>query len=131
TTDATTANPRGVALDRATGSIYWANSTSATAPIASTKTDNTGGGDDLDVTGATPSTPRGPAIDLAGGKIYWPNSGNNTISYANLDDSSGGGQLNVTSATLSGGFGMALDPDAGSGGRGFQASESYNTTANP
>src|SRR5437764_8898858 len=48
---------RGVAIDSATGRIYWANSGSSTISYA--KLDGSGGGRELNLAGANPSQTRG------------------------------------------------------------------------
>ena len=112
TSGATLVNPVGVAIDPATGKIYWANSGANTISFANL---NGSGGGDLNTRGAKVSSPYGVAIDPANGKIYWANRGNDThpISFANLNDTGGGGNLNVSGATPSGAEGVAIDPEAG------------------
>jgi hypothetical protein len=109
-------SPEGVAIDAATGEIYWANNGSNTAPISFANLDGSGGGN-LTVTGATPNDAFGVAIDPIAGRIYWVNEGSNTIpiSFANLDGS-GGGNLTTTGATPSlPGWPSLLEPPSGTG----------------
>jgi DNA-binding beta-propeller fold protein YncE len=51
-------------------------------------------------------------IALGAGRVYWANRSGNKISFASLDGS-GGGDLVTTGATVSGPFGIAIDPAAG------------------
>ena len=111
TTGASVSNPQGVAINPATGTVYWANGGGA-SPVSFANVNGSGGGN-LNVTGATPDEPSGLAIDQNTNKVYWANFGNNTISFANLDNSGGGGQLNLTGATADGPAGVALDLAAG------------------
>ena len=103
---ATPSSPRGVAIDRAAGRIYWANQGNDTISYANL--DGSGGGGELNISGTLPSKPHGLAIDPAAGRIYWAND-DNTISYANLDGS-GGDQLDITGATPDSPYGAAIDP---------------------
>lgn len=109
----------GVAIDSATGTIYWADYGSNTISYANL----TGGGGDLTITGTTPHGPYGIAIDPAAGKLYWANYNSNTIGYANLNGS-GGGLLNTTGATVNQPSGLALDP---AGGKIYWANGGSNT----
>jgi DNA-binding beta-propeller fold protein YncE len=54
-----------------------------------------------------------PSPAIGQERIYWVNNPANTISFANLDGSGGGGQLSAAGATVSGPFGLAIDPAAG------------------
>jgi hypothetical protein len=104
----------GLAIDSATGRLYWANYDD---------TDNDGTGTQLSwanldggasgqvVPGAaTVSGPHGAAIDPVTRRIYWPNSQfPGSIPWANLDGS-GGGQLGTGAADVNGPRGIALDP---------------------
>lgn len=114
-------HPLGVAIDAATGTMYWANFGSSinycSGPLAGGNTisyahlDGTGGGT-LNTNGATVSGPDGVAIDPAAGRLYWANDHANTISYASLDGS-GGHDLNTTGATVNCPAGLAVDPAVG------------------
>jgi hypothetical protein len=117
---ATPSGPRGVAIDSATGRIYWANQGNNTISYANL--DGSGGGGQLNLSGATPSEPHGLAIDPAAGRIYFANDAD-TISYANLDGS-GGGQLDISEAPADGPYGAAIDPAAG---RIYWANRGTNT----
>src|SRR5581483_3471565 len=109
-------SPEGVAIDAATGKLYWANNASNAAPISFANLDGSGGGN-LTVTGATPNEAFGVAIDPAAGRIYWVNEGSNTlpVSFASLDGS-GGANLTTTGATPSiPGWPSLLEPPSGTG----------------
>ena len=114
-------HPLGVAIDSATGTIYWANfgngidycSGTLQGPdtIAYAKLDGTGGGT-LNTSGATVLGPDGVTIDPAAGRLYWANEFGNRISYAMLDGS-GGHDLNTTGATVDCPAGVVIDPAEG------------------
>ena len=118
---ATVDHPLGVAVDTATGMIYWANFGGTTnycsGPLSGVNSisfanlDGTGGGT-LNTSGATVSGPDGLAIDPSAGRVYWANDHANTISYANLSGS-GGHDLNTSGATVDCPAGIAVDPAAG------------------
>jgi hypothetical protein len=110
--------PHGLAIDPASGRIYWPNFDGNSIGFANL--DGSGSGS-LNTVGATVSGPRGVAIDPAAGRIYWANHdgpGANgvghgtTISYARLNGS-GGDDLVTTGATADGPEGVALDTGAG------------------
>ena len=111
TAGATSDSAVGVAIDAATGTVYWANANNNTISFASLAG---GGGGQLNITGAVADVPFGVAIDPAQGRIYWTNISSDTdpIGYANLDGS-GGANLNVTGATADGADGLAVDPVTG------------------
>src|SRR5204862_437709 len=46
---------------------------------------------------------------LCADRIYWGNRGNNTISYANLDNSGGGGQLDISGSNPNEPHGLTID----------------------
>ena len=116
-----TANvPDGLAIDSATGRLYWANNGGTTISSASLAG---GGGGNLAASGATFSGPDGPVIDPASQKIYWANSDSNTIEFANLDGS-GGGQLDTTGAVVDAPDNVAIDP---ANGRIYWANHGNNT----
>lgn len=110
----------GVAIDSATGMIYWADYASNTISYANLN--GTGGGD-LSTTGTTPNGPYGVAIDPATNKLYWANYTSGTIGYANLTGG-GGGLLNTAGATLSYPSGVALEP---AGGKIYWSNQGSNT----
>jgi DNA-binding beta-propeller fold protein YncE len=105
----------GLAIDLATGKVYWANYNVGHPnedAISYAALDGSGGGT-LDTTGATVEAPVGVAIDSSTNTIYWANSfGATAISYAALDGS-GGGNLNTSGATVSEPAGLAIDPAEG------------------
>jgi hypothetical protein len=47
-----------------------------------------------------------PAVGA--GRVYWTNSGNDTVSFANLDNAGGGGQLTTPGAMPSFPLGVAI-----------------------
>jgi DNA-binding beta-propeller fold protein YncE len=116
---ATVDHPLGVAIDAATGRIYWTNFGSGTNyctgalnggdTISFSNLDGTSGGGNLNTTGATVNGPDGLAIDPGAGRLYWANDHANSISYANLDGS-GGHDLNTAGATVNCPAGIAVDP---------------------
>ena len=111
TAGATSDSAVGVAIDAASGTVYWANANNNTISFASLAG---GGGGQLNITGAVADVPFGVAIDPAQGRIYWTNISSDTdpIGYANLDGS-GGANLNVTGATADAADGLAVDPVTG------------------
>ncbi|MBV9604636.1 MAG: hypothetical protein JO027_06005 [Solirubrobacterales bacterium] len=99
-------NPQGVAIDPATGKIYWADSTLGAIRVAN-----------LDGTGAQSlytgeSSPSGVAIDPSAGLIYWASAVSRTgaIRVGNLD---GSGAARTLFAGESYPVGVAIDPAAG------------------
>ena len=114
TTNATTSEPLGTALDAANGKIYWAND--AAPKISFANLDGSGGGGDLNTAEVTTNPLAGIAIHPAAGKIYWTNFTPDTISFANLNGSGGGALLNTSGATVDSPFGLAIDP---AGGRAY------------
>jgi DNA-binding beta-propeller fold protein YncE len=95
--------------------IYWANFDGPSIAWANLNGKRAG---ILPTAGAPLDGPMGLAIDSAAGRIYWANYGESphgggngsgrTISWANLDGS-GAGQF-VTTATIAGPHGLAIDP---------------------
>ncbi len=114
-------HPLGVAIDSATGALYWANFGAGIDycqgvlqgpnTISYARLDGTSGGT-LNTSGATLSGPDGVAIDPAAGRLYWANEYGNTISYANLDGT-GGHDLNTAGATVRCPAGVVVDPALG------------------
>lgn len=103
-------NPNGVAVDRATGRIFWA--VRGNNEIRSVLPDGSDG-QTLNVTGATIEQPVGVAIDARTQRIYWANAVSaGTIGWAALDGS-GGGNLNTGSAVIESPQGVALDTIVG------------------
>jgi hypothetical protein len=99
---ATVAQPKGVAIDKAAGRIYWTNAGagSALGKVAGADLDGSDGAD-FNVTGAGASAQTsGPSIDPAANRIYWVGTDTNKLSLANLDRSGGVGDLPTTGATI-------------------------------
>jgi DNA-binding beta-propeller fold protein YncE len=93
TTGAASAEPRGVAIDTAAGTVYWTNR--GNNQISFANLDGTGVARDLDTTGsALLDHPNGAAIHPAQGRIYWASEYNDTLSSASL---LGGGSSNLIS----------------------------------
>jgi DNA-binding beta-propeller fold protein YncE len=129
---ATMRAPFGLAVDSATGRIYWVADGDFGAGIFSfANLDGSGGGGNLNITGATANEPGGLAIDPVARRVYWANTNASnatlgTISRANLDGS-GGGDLNTTGTAAGCGaipnppppggpckaLGLAVDPALG------------------
>jgi hypothetical protein len=83
-----------LAIDKATGQIFWANGSS----IGFSNLDGSNAGL-LNTTGATKSALEGIAIDPAANKLYWGNDGTPTIGFANVNNIGGAGNLVTTGAT--------------------------------
>lgn len=101
-------SPTGVAIDAASGRIYWADRGDNAIYWANL---NGSGAGKVFTSGATVSDPYGVTIDPAAGRLYWANSAGNSISYANLNGS-GGDNLNTEGVTLEAPRGLAIDPAA-------------------
>jgi len=123
TTGAAVAQPEGIAIDPATGRIFWANAAGDSISYADL---DGGGGGQLNTGGAMVDTPAGLTVDPATNRVYWVNNGTNTIAYANADGSGGAGELNTTGATFDDPAGLAIDP---AGGRIYWANQDTNTIA--
>jgi len=98
-------SPDGVAIDTASGTVYWADTTSGAIRVAN-----------LDGTGVRnlytgESSPSGVAIDPTAGLIYWANavSGSGAIRVGNLDGSGARTLFSGESYPV----GVAIDPAAG------------------
>jgi DNA-binding beta-propeller fold protein YncE len=97
--------PVGVAIDPATGKIYWADASSGDIRVGN-----------LDGSGAAATlfngqnNPQGVAIDPATGKIYWANFNSDQIVVANLDGSGSATALFTGEGEPAG---VAIDPAAG------------------
>jgi hypothetical protein len=106
------ADPRGVAVDLATQTVYWGNSGGVEA-IGYASAQNTGVGGALNATGSESEGASRIALDPMAGRVYWltqtgPTEGG--ISYANLDGS-GGGFMPVAPAEVAAGLtGVVVDP---------------------
>lgn len=113
---ATMNEPDGIAIDPTTETMYWANAEGGAGglgTISYAKLDGSSAGD-LNTSGATVNRPGQVALDLAGGRIYWSNYGNDTISFANLNNSGGGGNLDLTGATTPTNItGLSVNPAVG------------------
>ncbi len=90
TSGASTDGVGGVAVDRATGRLWWTNGPPSLG-IYYANLDGSGGAAQLDTTGAPLFFPRGIAVDHVSGRVYWTNA--NGIAYANVDGSGGGGEI--------------------------------------
>ena len=112
---ATVNEPAGVAIDPVSRTIFWTNydgGVEEKGTIGFAKLDGSAAGD-LNATGATVEDPEAIAVDPAGGRVYWSN-GNDTISFANLNNSGGGGNLDLSGATPPNGiYGLAVNPAVG------------------
>ncbi len=100
-------SPSGVAIDKATGRIYWSNQ----ASISFANLDGSGGGN-LPTPGATPKGPYGLAIDPDRRMIFWANFdlGPEHFSYAKLDGT-GAGDVFPAGVNEGGNMtGIAIDP---------------------
>jgi DNA-binding beta-propeller fold protein YncE len=99
------ANPQGIAIDPATGKIYWADKAGA---IRVANLDGTGAQDLY--TGE--SSPSGVAIDPAAGLIYWADavSGSGSIRVGNLDGSTAARTLFANESYP---VGVVIDPADG------------------
>ena len=99
------ANPQGIAIDPATGKIYWADKAGA---IRVANLDGTGARDLY--TGE--SMPSGVAIDPAAGLIYWADavSGSGSIRVGNLDGSTAARTLFANESYP---VGVVIDPAGG------------------
>jgi hypothetical protein len=111
---ATVDGPRGVALDPATGRIYWSNILVGGPldqdTISYAQLDGSGGGGLLNTAGIQVLQPFGIALDPVARVMYWGSVSG--IYYARLDGS-GGGQFNTQGSIVDGPLGLAVDPAAG------------------
>jgi DNA-binding beta-propeller fold protein YncE len=98
---ATVNEPSGIAIDPTTRTLYWTNydgGNEGKGTISWAKLDGSAAGD-LNTSGATVDDPGQIALDTAGGRVYWGNYGDDTISFANLNNSGGGGNLDLSGAS--------------------------------
>jgi hypothetical protein len=110
----------GLAIDSATGRLYWSNFSSGPGDTGAIRYAGLGGGDggQLNVGAATVNEPSGVAIDPMTRTIYWANydggveGKKGTISYAKLDGSAAG-DLNTSGANLEDPEAIAVDPAGG------------------
>lgn len=113
----------GLAIDSATGRLYWSNFSTGPGNTGGIRFASLSGGEggQLNTGGATVNEPAGIAIDPTTGTIYWTNydggveNKKGTISWAKLDGSAAG-DLNTAGATLEDPEAIALDL---AGGRVF------------
>jgi DNA-binding beta-propeller fold protein YncE len=109
--------PTAIAIDPLANKLFWVNESGGPANTGAISEANLNGSDDLDLnTGsATVNDPQGVAIDPADNKIFWTNVGNNTISYADLNDTGIGGNLTITgtASPVNTPVGLAVDSVAG------------------
>ena len=108
--------PTAIAVDPPAGKIFWVNEkggAQGTGAIGEANLDGTEP-QDLDTGGATVNDPQGIAIDPADNKIFWTNTGNNTISFADLDNTGIGADLTITgtASPVNNPVGLAVDPTA-------------------
>jgi DNA-binding beta-propeller fold protein YncE len=103
--------PLGLAIEPATGKIYWPNYFTPYS-INVGNLDGSGSGQ-LDTGTANVVQPEGVALDPADRKIFWANDGDNKISYTNLDDSGVGANLVTTPITPDSPAGVTVDPANG------------------
>jgi DNA-binding beta-propeller fold protein YncE len=87
TTGVTPNKPIGVAIDSATGQIFWADSGDNKIEFANL--DGTGGGGILNAAPVTVNDPQGVAVDPSAGKIYWANFMGQTIAVAGVNGTGG------------------------------------------
>ncbi len=109
----------GLAIDSASGRLYWANFSSGPGNTGAIRYAGLGGGDggQLNTGGATVNEPAGVAIDPTTETIYWTNYNGGVgdkgmISFAKLDGSSAG-DLNTSGATVEDPEQIAVDPAVG------------------
>jgi DNA-binding beta-propeller fold protein YncE len=107
TSNATTNEPEGLAIDPAANRIYW-TSIGGAGTISVANLDGTGSAADLSLAGANDAFPQGLAIDPATNRMYWSNDGSGapSISAANLDGSGSGANLYPANRP----DGVAIDP---------------------
>lgn len=109
----------GLAIDSASGRLYWSNFSSGPENTGAIRYAGLAGGDggQLNTGTATVNEPAGVAIDPATETIYWTNydggvEDKGMISYAKLDGSSAG-DLNTSGATVEDPEQIAVDPAVG------------------
>lgn len=120
TVGAVVQHPEGMAIDSATGRLFWSNSNGGAenkGGIFFANLDGSGGGGQLNTAGAPVDAPLGVTIDPTTRKIYWANVGQGgsdkgSIAYANVDGG-GGGQLDTTGATVAEPGPVAIDVAGG------------------
>jgi hypothetical protein len=105
----------GLAIDSATGRLYWSNFSNG-SDTGAIRYAGLGGGDggQLNAPGATVNEPAGVAIDPVSRTIFWTNydggvEDKGTIGYAKLDGTAAG-DLNTAGANLEDPEAIAVDP---------------------
>jgi hypothetical protein len=112
TTGATLEAPYRIGFDPVGGKVYWANSKPEPEIVSFANTNNTGGGD-LSLAGApVPKGISGFSVDDAAGRLYLLDSQAKNVSFVGLGGGNGG-SVNLTGATISNPYGLALDPTIG------------------
>lgn len=108
--------PAAIAVDPPAGKIYWVNELGGPGNTGTIAEANLNGTDAqaMSTGAATVNDPQGIAIDPTDNKIFWTNVGNNTISYADLDNTGFGANLTITGSAspVSNPVGLAVDPVA-------------------
>jgi DNA-binding beta-propeller fold protein YncE len=108
--------PGAIAVDPPANKIFWVNEKGGQDGTGSISEANLDGTEpqDLSTGGATVNDPQEIAIDPADNKIFWTNTGNNTISFADLDNTGIGANLTITgtASPVSNPVGLAVDPVA-------------------
>jgi DNA-binding beta-propeller fold protein YncE len=103
------AKPSSVAVDAATGKLYFGDEATETIYVANL---DGSGSTPLPAAGASVGVPEGLVVDAAAGKLYWADGKNEKISWAALDGS-GGGVVNTGMATVYQPEAVAIDPALG------------------
>jgi len=113
TSGVTVESPYRLAIDPVSGKVFWANTDTSPFPIAFANLNNTGGGGILNLAGATPPTGLNAfAVDSGAGRVYWLTSGSKRLSFASVNGGSGG-DIDLTAASFSNPYGIAIDPILG------------------
>ena len=111
---ATMADPRGLALDKGAGKLYWANHGGQRVSVANL---SGGGGSDIPTGSAHVQNPEGVALAPDKKRLYYgnyrepPDPIGETISWVDLGGS-GGADLDTGAATRVEPHGVAIDPAA-------------------
>jgi DNA-binding beta-propeller fold protein YncE len=117
TAGATKGAPNGLAIDTATGRIYWANYGTADGggtTIGWANLDGTGGGN-VAIPGGVVTGPHGVAIDPTTRRLYWVNYNGDHGGEIRSVSLSGGNSslLDTGTATVMGPRSLAVDPASG------------------
>ncbi len=106
--------PGAIAVDPPANKIFWVNEKGGQNGTGSISEANLDGTEPQDIAtgGATVDDPQGIAIDPADNKIFWTNTGNNTISFADLNNTGIGANLTITgtASPVNNPVGLAIDP---------------------